>query len=97
LSLNLEANVIVRHRGFNGELRSRLVRLIEQHCKHVEPHHAAPRTPWRMVVSAFVFHFLRHFPRWAGYLPAHRPRVESVRPAPQGNDESPGQPVDSTR
>ena len=97
LSLNLEANVIVRHRGFNTELRSRLLRLIGQHCTRVEPRQAAPRTPWRMIVSAFVFHFLRHFPRWAGYLPAHRPRVESVTPAAQGADDSHGQPADSAR
>jgi cardiolipin synthase len=101
LSLNLEANVFVRHRGFNTELRSHLLRLIEQHCTRVEPQHAAPRTAWRMVVSTFVFHFLRHFPRWAGYLPAHRPRVESVTPAltptPRSADESQGQPADSTR
>ncbi len=95
LSLNLEANVIIRHQGFTAELRSRLVRLIEQHCTRVEPEHGPPRTAWRMFVSAFVFHFLRHFPRWAGYLPPHRPRVESVMP--QGTAESRGEPVDSTR
>lgn len=96
LSLNLEANVIIRHRGFNTELRVHMQRLIEQHCIRVEPQREPPRTAWRMLVSTVVFHFLRHFPRWAGYLPTHRPRVESVSP-PQDASDSRSRTADSPR
>lgn len=80
LSLNLEANVIVRHRGFNDELRQNLQALMRQHCTRVEADHLGPavRSSWRVLVSTVVFHFLRRFPRWAQRLPAHRPRVESI-------------------
>jgi hypothetical protein len=32
------------------------------------------------VVAFVVFHFLRRFPRLAGLLPAHRPRLTRVAP-----------------
>jgi cardiolipin synthase len=80
LSLNLEANVVVRHRGFNAELREKLAALMNAHCTRVTQEHATPpaQSGWRVLVSTVVFHFLRRFPSWAQRLPAHRPRVESV-------------------
>jgi cardiolipin synthase len=78
LALNLEANVIVRHRGLNDELRGHMQRLIDEHCTRVETEGRPPHTGWRLLVSTVVFHFLRHFPSWAQRLPAHRPRVESI-------------------
>jgi cardiolipin synthase len=78
LALNLEANVIVRHRGFNAELREHLKQLLAEHCTRVEADHGSAPIGWRLLVSTVVFHFLRHFPRWAQLLPAHRPKVESV-------------------
>jgi cardiolipin synthase len=33
------------------------------------------------VRSAVVFHFLRHFPRWATRLPRHAPKLEMPSPA----------------
>ncbi|WP_280150341.1 cardiolipin synthase ClsB [Piscinibacter sp. XHJ-5] len=78
LALNLEANVIIRHRGFNAELREHMQRLIDEHCTRVETHSRPPHTGWRVLVSTVVFHFLRRFPSWAQLLPPHRPRVESV-------------------
>ena len=80
LSLNLEANVIIRDRGFNRELRGRLERLMRENCKEISPERARRRTWWRMTVSYFVFHFLRRFPAWAGWLPAHTPAIASPRP-----------------
>jgi cardiolipin synthase len=79
LSLNLEANVVIHDREFNQTLRDNLERLIEQHCRRI----ARPqkqrgwfsKRPWR---SVLVFHFLRRFPAWAGSLPAHKPRLESL-------------------
>ena len=71
--------MIIRHRGFNAELRERMQRLIRVDCRQVEPGPQPPRTAWRIVVSTLVFHVLHHFPRWAERLPAHRPKVESVQ------------------
>jgi len=30
-----------------------------------------------------VFHFLRHFPAWVGWLPGHTPKIELVSPPVQ--------------
>ncbi|HEV7912152.1 MAG TPA: phospholipase D-like domain-containing protein, partial [Albitalea sp.] len=95
LSLNLEANVIVRHRGFNAELRDRLRRLIDEDCQAVAAERAPPRTAWRVLVSAVVFHVLRRFPTWAERLPAHRPRIESV--APEAGALETQRPLDNPR
>ena len=75
LSLNLEANVIIRDRGFNQQLFEQLDGLIERSCKEVPRSPTAGHSPWLAVRSFFVFHFLRRFPAWAGWLPAHAPRV----------------------
>ncbi|NYT69942.1 cardiolipin synthase ClsB [Pusillimonas noertemannii] len=79
LALNLEANVVIHDREFNQALRDNLEGLIDQHCRRI----ARPTTrrgwlgrrPW---TSVLVFHFLRRFPAWAGSLPAHKPRLESL-------------------
>eukprot|EP01132_Coremiostelium_polycephalum_P022113 gene22113-26243_t len=77
LSLNLEANVLVRDRAFNQQLFERLEYLSQNHCKTM-PENRAPRGWfWRVTVGFVVFHVLRHFPSWTGWLPAHKPR--SVR------------------
>jgi cardiolipin synthase len=43
---------------------------------------------WRNLRSFIVFHFLRRFPAWAGWLPAHVPRLSSLKATqlPQGAD-----------
>ena len=78
LSLNLEANVIVRDREFAAELSQRLETLIHNDCKAVS--FAAPSRVgiwrfWESARSAVVFHFLRRFPYWATWLPRHAPRL----------------------
>ena len=78
LSLNLEANLMIRDREFNGELRARLEQLIEHDCREVGPEHVPRRTLGRVLLGLVVFHFLRRFPAWAGWLPAHTPRVASM-------------------
>ena len=75
LSLNLEANVIIRHRGFNQHLRQRLEDLIQHSCLPVTAEHRPRQNLWHLVRSFFVFHFLRRYPAWVGWLPAHVPRV----------------------
>ncbi|WP_428002525.1 cardiolipin synthase ClsB [Acidovorax sp.] len=79
LSLNLEANVIIRDRAFNSTLYGRLAHLMENSCKQVEP---TPKSRWeglRLVRSYCVFHLMRWFPAWAGWLPRHEPTISLVK------------------
>lgn len=87
LALNLEANVIIRDREFNHALRARLESLLRDGSKEV--HHARARKSawWRATFGALVFHFLRHFPRWAGALPEHRPRIDVLETQPAADPE----------
>lgn len=79
LALNLEANVFIRDRDFNRHLASNLTGLMANSCKKIEA--AALNEPrwWRQVRSFFVFHFLRRFPGWVGWLPAHAPKLTLVQ------------------
>lgn len=69
LSLNLEANLLVRDAGFAAELRQRLQRLIRHECREMSHERLPKRTMWRYIGSAIAFHLLRHFPSWAEVLP----------------------------
>jgi len=83
LSLNLEANVVIRDRAFNQHLYERLQDLIEHYCKEVpRPAESSSRGRWQVVRSFVVFHFLRRFPTWAGWLPTHAPRLVMPDDAP---------------
>jgi cardiolipin synthase len=75
LALNLEANVVIRDRAFNQCLRERLQQLIDHSCREVRTEHLTEPRLWLLVRSFFVFHVLRRFPAWAGWLPAHVPRL----------------------
>ncbi|CAN7230197.1 cardiolipin synthase ClsB [Acidovorax sp. LjRoot129] len=94
LSLNLEANVIIRDRAFNAHLHNRLAHLMDNSCRQIE---ATPpgRFDWlRLLRSYVVFHLMRWFPTWAGWLPRHEPTITMVRTgtgAAQGNDTGGGQ------
>jgi cardiolipin synthase len=82
LSLNLEANVVLRDRAFAQHLRGRLEHLIAHECtqvKHLE--HSGWRW-WVNLRSAVVFHVLRRFPGWASRLPRHRPTLAACEPSP---------------
>lgn len=76
LSLNLEANVLIRDRAFNHDLFQRLDELSRNHCKVMSTDTAPRGRVWDMTIGFLVFHFLRHFPAWAGWLPAHKPRLK---------------------
>jgi len=80
LSLNLEANVMIRDRAFARHLRERLEHLIRHSCRLVEETELPRSNTWLVVRSFFVFHFLRYFPSWAARLPRHSPQVRSVEP-----------------
>lgn len=81
LSLNLEANVMIRDRDFNATLAEHLEQLIAEQCREVRADELPVSRRWHVIRSAVVFHFLRHFPRWAHWLPLHRPRVRLLRPS----------------
>ncbi|WP_395610337.1 cardiolipin synthase ClsB [Pseudomonas sp. B22129] len=76
LSLNLEANVLIRDRAFNQQLYERLEQLANDHCRTM-PENRTPRLwLWRLTVGFLVFHVMRHFPALTGWLPAHKPRLK---------------------
>lgn len=81
LSLNLEANVLIRDRAFNQHLYERLEDLSQNHCKAMDAKLLPRGRIWHMTVGFLVFHFLRHFPAMAGWLPAHKPRLKTFRGA----------------
>lgn len=75
LALNLEANVIIRDRAFAEHLTQRLRRLMADSCKEIDPKRDMSRSRLRLALSYLVFHVCRRFPAWAGWLPAHQPRL----------------------
>jgi cardiolipin synthase A/B len=83
LSLNLEANVMIRDRGFNKTLSDHLQHLIRHNCKRIEVEDVKESAAWRLLRGYFLFHFLRRYPAWAGWLPAHVPRLGLAKPARQ--------------
>jgi cardiolipin synthase len=74
LALNLEANVMIHDRGFNQQLRARLQELMHDDCSEIDAQRMRPSW-WHVAASSVAFHVLRHFPTWAGWLPAHQPRL----------------------
>jgi len=79
LSLNLEANVIIRDAAFNAALADRLCALMESACDEVCQDKLNEPRLWVSIRNFFVFHLLRRFPAWAGWLPAHSPKLAEAR------------------
>ena len=75
LSLNLEANVIIRDAVFTKDLTRRLQYLMTNNCRQIRASDLEEHSGWRTVRGFFVFHLLRRYPAWAGWLPAHTPRI----------------------
>jgi len=79
LSLNLEANVFIRDAAFAAELQQNLDGLIRNCCKQYRE-----QTPRGSLLSQLLrflaFHVARHYPRWAGWLPAHAPNKVAFAP-----------------
>ncbi|WP_343529221.1 cardiolipin synthase ClsB [Yokenella regensburgei] len=86
LSLNLEANLIIHDRVFNQTLRDNLTTILHRDCQQIERSMLPKRTWWNLAKSVLAFHFLRHFPAWVGWLPAHAPVLSEVKP-PHPQDE----------
>ncbi len=85
LSLNLEANVIVRDQAFNGVLFERLDHLMQNSCKQIQTADLTEWSGWRLVRSFFIFHLLRWYPAWVGWLPRHTPKLIPVEVGPAGS------------
>jgi cardiolipin synthase A/B len=63
-------------------LHKRLAHLMAHSCKQVQ---ATPSGRWeglRLVRSYAVFHLMRWFPAWAGWLPRHQPVITQAQPGP---------------
>ena len=88
LSLNLEANVVIKDRAFNQYLGEHLGRLMQNSCQQILVSDVAETGIWVSLRSFFVFHLLRRYPAWFGWLPAHTPRLTLAEklPAEAGGD-----------
>ena len=89
LSLNLEANVILRDVAFASLLRDRLQYLIDNECTAIaaQPEPVRWWDAWVSLRNWFVFHLIRRFPVWVSLLPRHRPTL-----APPRYVDEPGRP-----
>ena len=88
LALNLEANVIIRDSAFNQLLGEHLTQLMQSSCKQILIGDVAETGLWVRLRSFLVFHLLRHYPAWFGWLPVHTPRLTlpDQAPAQAGGD-----------
>jgi cardiolipin synthase len=99
LSLNLEANVVIRDRQFNRILSDKLDVLLHMSCREIKATDLITSNWWRVLRGFLVFHLLRRFPAWVSYWPARRPRL---RPAEgltveRGESERPARPQAEAR
>ena len=77
LSLNLEANVLIRDAEFASTLQRRLQHLIEHDCEQLKPDVLPRLTMWRYITGSVAYHVSRGFPRWLRVLPYSSTRVRS--------------------
>ncbi|MHA7113008.1 cardiolipin synthase ClsB [Pseudomonas promysalinigenes] len=87
LSFNLEANLFIRDPAFNQALYEHLHSLAQEHCKPVTLERMVRGYWWRAPLIFACFHIVRHFPRIAGWFPAHRQRLKSLQPEIQAQGE----------
>lgn len=80
LALNLEANVMIYDTEFSQHLEQRLEALVTEHCELMTRLSPPRRKIQRVLMGTIVFHFLRRFPAWANWFPAHKARLTSVPP-----------------
>ncbi|WP_084191634.1 cardiolipin synthase ClsB [Algiphilus aromaticivorans] len=78
LSLNLEANLVIRDSAFNRALRASLEHLLRRHARRVERVEVARRHPLWRVWRWLAFHLLRYFPRLARLFPVKTSRVATI-------------------
>lgn len=83
LALNLEANVIIKDTAFNQLLGEHLAQLMQSSCKQILINEVAETGLWVRLRSFLVFHLLRHYPAWFGWLPVHSPRLTLADTLPE--------------
>jgi cardiolipin synthase len=93
LSLNLEANVVIRDRAFNAQLHRRLSHLIDHSCKQIDIAEPSRWDGLRLLRSYAIFHLLRWFPAWAGWLPRHQPTITLANPGEETASLQAGRPA----
>ncbi|WP_217474012.1 cardiolipin synthase ClsB [Stutzerimonas stutzeri] len=89
LSLNLEANLIIRDHTFNRQLHEKLDRLLQEDCRRIPLERIVRGYWWRAPLAFVIFHFLRHFPQLVGLFPAHRPKLQLIDPEPLEPEAAP--------
>lgn len=87
LFLNLEANLVVRDATLAATLRKSLERLMDHHCREIQPQAARKRTLIRQLLSYVAYHLTRRLPSIAGWMPAHAPTHHTL-PAAEPGPES---------
>lgn len=81
LTLNLEANLVIRDASFTRQLDARLQYLIDNHCKVIAPEAPSPFLAfWRPLRGFLLFHLLSGYSRWFGWLPRRVPKVHRLGP-----------------
>jgi cardiolipin synthase len=80
LSLNMEANLLIKNSKFNSILYDHLINLGKTECKPIDIKVATRGYWWRTPLIFLSFHFLRYFPTLLGWLPAHTPTMELIMP-----------------
>jgi len=84
LSLNLEANIVVRDTAFASKLRQQIEHLMLQRCEPVQLPTPGPlRSAWIAVRSLVVYHAMRYFAAWVGGSPNAAPHVVPLRIKPR--------------
>src|SRR5207302_12595 len=73
LALNLEANVVIRDRGFNRMLSGRLEQLMQSACREITVDTLEELKGWSWLRSVLAYHVARKYPHWAARLPPHLP------------------------
>ena len=76
LSLNLEANVLIRDAEFAATLQRGLQHLIDNDCTQLKPDMLPRLTMWRYLMVSLAYHISRGFPRWLR-LPYSGARIHS--------------------
>jgi len=47
-------------------------------CKQIQVDELSEWSGWRLVRSFFIFHVLRWYPSWVGWLPRHAPKLKPL-------------------
>jgi cardiolipin synthase len=84
LSLNLEANIVVRDVAFATRLREQIEHLMQERCERVQLPTPGPlRSAWVALHSLVVYHAMRHLAAWVRRSPNAAPRVVPLQAEPR--------------